>query len=114
MSDSAETVADIAPTQSAPMPDRTAEPLDMACSAWKQPQAIAISQKFAFKIPLRIQGSAWTVNVPSIKGVSARNASRRFAKFRLRGVNGGRVRRHCGVAGDCAKSGQGDAANQAR
>src|SRR5580692_265769 len=45
-------VADIAPTQSAPTPDRTADPLDMACRAWKQPHAIAISQKFAFKIPL--------------------------------------------------------------
>lgn len=47
-------VADIAPTQSAPTPDRTADPLDMACKAWKQPHAIAISQKFAFKIPLQI------------------------------------------------------------
>src|ERR1700678_4592114 len=49
-------MADPAPTQSAPTPDRTAEPLDMACRAWKQPQAIAISQKFAFKIPLQIEG----------------------------------------------------------
>src|ERR1700679_4361342 len=49
-------MADPAPTQSAPTPDRTADPLDMACRAWKQPQAIAISQKFAFKIPLQIEG----------------------------------------------------------
>src|ERR1700733_9331692 len=47
-------VADIAPTQSAPTPDRTADPLDMAWKAWKQPHAIAISQKFAFKISLQI------------------------------------------------------------
>jgi hypothetical protein len=49
-------VADIAPTQSAPTPDRTADPLDMACKAWNKPHAIAISQKFAFNIPLQIQG----------------------------------------------------------
>src|ERR1700733_7092475 len=52
MSVSAEMVADSAPTQIAPMPDRTAEPLDMACRAWAQPHAIAISQKFAFNILL--------------------------------------------------------------
>ena len=56
MSVSAEMVADIAPTQSAPTPDRTAAPFDMACRAWAQPHAIAISQKFAFNIPLQIQG----------------------------------------------------------
>src|ERR1700722_3495328 len=45
-------VADNAPTQIAPTPDRTAEPLDMACTAWAQPHAIPISHKFAFNIPL--------------------------------------------------------------
>jgi hypothetical protein len=86
----------------------------MACRTWKHPHAIAISQKFTFKIVSRIQSSDRTVTVPSMKRLSARNADKRFANSRLRGVSGGRVRRHCGAAGDCARSGQGDVANQAR
>jgi hypothetical protein len=107
-------VLDIVPTEMAPISDRTAEPSDMACSAWKQPHAIAISQKFAFNIPLQIQGSVWTVSVPSIKRVSARNTDKRLANSHLTGVSGGRFRRHNGVGGACAKSGQGEDANHAR
>ena len=54
------------------------------------------------------------VNGPSIKRVLARNADNRPAKSRLTRVSGGRVRRHGGAAGDFARSGQGDAANQTR
>ena len=49
-------MVDIAPTQIAPIPERTAEPLVIACRTWKAPHAIASSQKFAFKILSQIQG----------------------------------------------------------
>src|SRR5580700_10265391 len=46
---SADTVADIAPTQIAPMPDLAAAPLVMACRTWKKPHAIAMSQNCTLK-----------------------------------------------------------------
>src|SRR5579863_2822677 len=45
-----EATVDIAPTQTASMPDLTAEPLVIACRAWKNPQAIATIQNVVFKL----------------------------------------------------------------
>jgi hypothetical protein len=107
-------LADIAPTQIAWTPDRIADPLDMACRTWKHPHAIAISQKFTFKSLLPDSKLRPDGQRPSMKRVSVRNANNRRANSRLTGVSGGRVRRHGGVDGVFAKSGHGDAANQAR
>jgi len=54
------------------------------------------------------------VSGPSMKRVSVRNANKFLANARLTGVSGGRVRRHGGEGSAFAKSGHGDAANQAR
>src|SRR6185312_4737471 len=116
-----EATVDIAPTQTTSMPDLTADPLVIACRTWTSPHAIATIQNVIFKLfnsPVSLtsacQSSGGNVSVPSMKRVLPRNADRRFEKAFLRAVSGGRVRRHGGLNGARARSGQGDAANQSR
>ena len=95
------------------MPDRTADAVghglqDLEAAARHRNQTkSSLSRSLS-----QPQGSDPMVSVPSMKRVSARNADNRLAKSRLKGVSGGRVRRHGGLAGACAMSGHGDAANQ--